>query len=84
MNRDHFNPTIIVLTRSIANAASKEELYVISQQIEQTQEDFKLFRSMSIQLELDDLRDQLQERLREIDRDSKNGIDTQCGTLYPS
>lgn len=84
MNRDHFNPTIIVLTRSIQHAASKEELFVISQQIEQTAEDFKLFRIPSMEQDLADLRDQLQDRLREIDRDSKNGVDTQCGTHYPS
>ena len=84
MNRDHFYPTIIILSRSIQHAATKEELYVISQQIKQAADDFKLFRIASMEQELADLRDQLESRLDELKRDSERGVDSHCGTYYPS
>lgn len=82
MNKQHFNPTIIILSRSIGHAASSDELYVISQQIEQASEDFKFFRIPNMAEDLADLREQLQARQEELKRDGLKSCDTQCGTYY--
>lgn len=71
MNKQHFNPSIIVLSRSIGHAASTEELYVISQQIEQAAEDFKFLNIENKAEDLADLREQLQARLEELKRENE-------------
>lgn len=81
MTKDHFNPTVIVLSRSIGHAASKEELYIISQQIEQAGDDFKFLHIPNKDEDLADLRRQLQDRLEELQRDNTETIQTQCGNV---
>lgn len=82
MNKQHFNPTIIILSRSIGHAASSDELYVISQQIEQASEDFKFSRIPNMAEDLADLREQLQARLEELKREEGKITETQCGIFY--
>lgn len=82
MNKQHFNPTIIILSRSIGHAASSDELYVISQQIEQASEDFKFFHIPKMAEDLADLREQLQARQEELKRNDGKIFNTRCGTLY--
>lgn len=77
MIKENFVAALLVISRSIGHASSKEELMVINAQIEHLEEEFKLFNIPDFSADIEELRSQLHERMNEFNNPQK--VFTQCG-----
>lgn len=77
MTKEHFNPLITVLSKAIAKAANQQEEQVIIALIEHAEEDFRYFNIPGKDEKLQQLREELQAKHEENNRENQN--QSACG-----
>lgn len=80
MTANQFNPAMSVLSKAIAKAADHEEELVCIALIEHAEEDFRYFHIPGKEERLLELRNQLQAKHEENQREDQTEIQTKCGT----
>lgn len=80
MIKENFTTAMLVINRSIGHAGSQEELFVITQQIEHLEEDFRLFNISGFNETIAELHRSVRERINYVN--SEKVTHTQCGTFF--